>query len=49
MRVLLQKSPDISDTYKNWNTTFGINQTGNVPMNAIVGHVRVTADGVVKQ
>jgi len=49
MRMLLQKSQDVSKTYKNGNTTFGINQIRNVRMNGILGHVRVTAVGVQNQ
>ena len=49
MRMLKQKSQDISLTYKNGNKAFGVNQTGNVRMNAILRHVRLTTIFVKKQ
>jgi hypothetical protein len=47
--MLQQKSQDISLNYKHGNTTFGINQTGNVLMNALLSHDRLTTVGVEKQ
>ena len=49
MRMLKQKSQDISLTNKNGNKTFGVNQTGNVHMNAILRHVLLTTICVEKQ
>ena len=47
--MLKQKSQDIRLTYKNGNKTFGINETGNILMNAIFRHVHLTTIGVERQ
>ena len=49
MRILKQKSQDVRFTYKNGNRTFGINQTDNVHISAILKHVRLNIVGVEKQ
>ena len=49
MRMLKQKSQNIRVVYKKRNKTFGVNQTGNVHMNAILRHVRLTNICVEKQ
>jgi hypothetical protein len=42
-------SQNVSQIFKDGNTTFGINKRGNVVMDAILRRVRLTIVGVEKQ